>query len=285
MRTENGQGGRRDAVGTFLPPAGRHRYTNMEQHGYFKVNQRSLYATAYLPKGKAVTAAVLCEPFGEEKRCAYRMLVRLARQLCSRGVAVLRFDFSGTGDSSGVHEAASWNDWQEEARAAVAFLKGLAGVSDCTCLGFRAGAILAAGCANLCTKLVLCEPILTGAELFNDLERRQKIKDMMGKAPVAEGTLPPGARDFGGFVLSERLITEMQTAKLDAASIPETCRVLLLHVTGAKTYPRTWEGLVARSDARIIADKPFWGQVDYFESDAVNTPIADFLAPSTEETK
>ncbi len=257
----------------------------MEQHGYFKVHGRSIYATVYLPEGKAVTAAVMCEPFGEEKRCAYRMLVRLARQLCSRGVAVLRFDFSGTGDSEGSHEEASWNDWQVEARAAVSFLKGLSGVSHCACLGFRAGAILAAGCADLCSQLVLCEPILTGAELYNDLERRQKIKDMMGKAPVAEGTLPPGARDFGGFVLSERLIAEMQAATLDAAAIPDACCVLLLHVTGAKNYPRSWEALVARSEAQLIADKPFWGQVDYFESDSVITPIADFLAPSKEESK
>ena len=47
------------------------------------------------------TAVLLCNPFGEEASRAHRTYRVLATQLERAGFPVLRFDYSGTGDSLG----------------------------------------------------------------------------------------------------------------------------------------------------------------------------------------
>ena len=47
------------------------------------------------------TAVLLCNPFGEEASRSHRTFRVLATQLERTGFSVLRFDYSGTGDSLG----------------------------------------------------------------------------------------------------------------------------------------------------------------------------------------
>lgn len=254
----------------------------MQKQGFFTVSGRSIYGSMYLPEsGKADLAVVLCEPFGEEKRCAFRMLVRLGKKLAENGVACLRFDVSGTGDSCGDHSTAQWNNWSEETAAAVEFAKQMAGANHTAIFGFRAGAMLAAQAAATSAKLALIEPVLSGAELLNDLERRQKIKDMMNASNV---TPPPeGMKDFGGFAVSDAMAAQLKEASLLASckNLSQTS-ISLIRVSAAKTFPPAWKELVElaqnspNGNATIIADKPFWGQVDYFESDAIIDPLVEF---------
>ena len=63
----------------------------LEQSGFIDVSGRAIYGTHYLPADAPLRAALLlAEPSGEEKRCAFSMLVRLARPLPTRGGAGLR---------------------------------------------------------------------------------------------------------------------------------------------------------------------------------------------------
>jgi pimeloyl-ACP methyl ester carboxylesterase len=91
---------------------------------------------------------VLCRPFGYEAICAYRSFTLLAEGLAQDGFDVLRFDYQGTGDSSGgdsdPDRVAAWLD---SIRAAVGQLRYVSGVSRMTLLGVRLGALLAARAA------------------------------------------------------------------------------------------------------------------------------------------
>ena len=246
----------------------------METYGYFEVDGRAIHAGLYKPREKPRLAVLFCEPFGEEKRCSYRMMVRLARALAEQECAVLRFDLSGTGDSAGSHAEATWAHWQEEAAAAQSLVgEAGEGAPSCVC-GFRAGALLAANLHGV-TRLVLCEPIWSGEELVADWERRQKIKEAMGQG-APEGTTPEGLRDFGGLLVSDALAGQLRQVRIAPESLPDGGRTLLLRVTGAKSFPPAWQAYCARCDARLIADKPFWGQVEYFESTAVLEPVVEF---------
>ncbi|HOG49329.1 MAG TPA: hypothetical protein PKY10_01925 [Lentisphaeria bacterium] len=257
-----------------------------EQHGYLHLAGRSLHVGLCQPDHDHPDAVlVVCEPFGEEKRCAFRMFVRLAWQLADLSIATLRFDLSGTGDSSGDHAEATWQQWQEETIAALQAAPGLTGARQAVILGARAGALLAApAAASSKAPVILAEPILTGEDMVTDLERRQKIKDMMTGA-ASPDTEPPAEdaaeRDFGGFVVSDTLLQQARQADL-VASLPATAPIHVLRVSGAKKFPASWQPLLDRCQASsgtaaIIADKPFWGQLEYYESPLVNDAIANLL--------
>ncbi|HPY90205.1 MAG TPA: alpha/beta hydrolase [Lentisphaeria bacterium] len=257
-----------------------------EQHGYLHLAGRPLHVGLSLPDYDHPDAVlVVCEPFGEEKRCAFRMLVRLAWQLAALGMATLRFDLSGTGDSSGAHGEATWQQWQAETTAALQAAPGLTGARQAVILGARAGALLAApAAASGAAAVILAEPILTGEDMITDLERRQKIKDMMTGAASPDAEPPANnaaERDFGGFVVSNALLQQARQADL-VASLPAATPIHLLRVSGAKKFPASWQPLLDRCQASsgtaaIIADKPFWGQLEYYESPLVNDAIADLL--------
>lgn len=258
------------------------------EHGFFKVASQSLYCGLYMPERPAKLCAVMLEPFGEEKRCAYRMLVRLAWKLAEAGVAAFRFDLDGTGDSPGTHAEATWEHWQQETAEAVSVARKVSGAERCVLLGFRAGAMLASwgAASGLCCAVSLVEPVLSGAELLNDLERRQKIKDMT--MPVRRAALPEGVRDFGGFVVGREMASQLSKASLleDIKSI-EGVSMQVVRVSGGKTFPVSWGALIERArcggEVLIVVDKPFWGQVDYFESDAVIEPVVSFCVSHIEQ--
>ena len=73
----------------------------------------------YHPPSSALSrdvGVVLCNPLGHEAMCAHRTYRHLAERFAASGVAALRFDYHGTGDSSG--------DPEEPERVA-AWLKGI----------------------------------------------------------------------------------------------------------------------------------------------------------------
>ena len=263
------------------------------EHGFAKLCGRSIYTTLYMPDAPAKKAVVMCEPFADEKRCAFRMIVRLAEKLAEAGVAVMRFDVSGTGDSAASHADAEWENWCEETVAAVKLIKEGTGAEECRLMGFRSGAILAAYAASKvqCAAISLVEPILTGATLLKDLEMRQGIQSMMnakamtndGTAETVKDNLPEGFKEFAGFVVNPRMLEQLSKADLIAlcGELKDTA-IQLIRVSGGKNFPPNWKPLVDMAtasnggEATIIADKPFWGQVDYFESDAVSNPLIKF---------
>lgn len=266
-----------------------------EQHGYLHLAGRPLHAGLCLPDhDHPETVLVLCEPFGEEKRCAFRMFVRLAWQLAELGIATLRFDLSGTGDSGGDHAEATWQQWQDETAAALQAAPALSGARQTAILGARAGALLAAPAAasSSTAAVILLEPILTGDDMVADLERRQKIKELMTGA-ASPGPEPPAGmtaeHDFGGFAVSGALLQQARQVDL-TASLTTAAPVHVLRVSGAKKFPLSWQPLLDRSrassgSAAIIADKPFWGQLEYYESPLVNDAIADLLTGRHDHSK
>lgn len=70
----------------------------------------SLIGHLHTPTGDARDlCAVICPvPFGYENICSHRSLRVLADHLARVGIASLRFDFPGTGDSDGVHDLDAW---------------------------------------------------------------------------------------------------------------------------------------------------------------------------------
>lgn len=97
----------------------------MENATSFKNSKgQKLAGVLHLPENvKNAPAIILCHGFGGDKIGKYRLRVRIARELCRNGFAVLRFDFSGHGDSDGELEDISITQELDDLECAISFLK------------------------------------------------------------------------------------------------------------------------------------------------------------------
>ncbi len=112
---------------------------------WFGPDDRPLFGWLHAPRSQVVRGGVvLCQPLGIEAICTYFTYRLLAEELAARGLAVLRFDYDGTGDSSG-HETDPdrLDAWLDSVSAATDFLLD-AGVPGCALVGVRMGGLFAA---------------------------------------------------------------------------------------------------------------------------------------------
>ena len=139
---------------------------NTELPTWFGPESAPMFGVVHVPSGGHARAGiVICPPLGKEHVDTYRGLKLLAQSLCARGFAVLRFDYTGTGDSSVVQGTdTAVEDYRASIQEAVAFLRK-SGANRIGLVGLRAGALLAAATApSICgvTELVLWDPVADG---------------------------------------------------------------------------------------------------------------------------
>jgi alpha/beta superfamily hydrolase len=132
---------------------------------YFGSDDQRLYGVyeAALNSGATSQAAVLCNPVGNEYIHAHRTMRNLSSRLSKAGFHVLRFDYYGTGDSSGDSHEGSPRRWCEDINAAISELKEMTGAVRISLIGLRFGANLAAQVAartpGVIDSLALWEPL------------------------------------------------------------------------------------------------------------------------------
>ena len=142
--------------------------------------------------------------------------------------------------------------------------------------------------------MLLAEPVLSGQEILDELEKRQKIKDAIrggASTPSASELWELGQNaDFAGFQVNSQFAAQLRQGYLleSLQQCPVDCRLLLLRVSGARKFPPAWQPMLdlleihPGSQSQLIKDKPFWGQLEYYESDAVIDPLTEFLTAASE---
>jgi pimeloyl-ACP methyl ester carboxylesterase len=190
---------------------------------FFGTRQRKLFGL-YTPAcagGASARAAVLCAPWGQEYLRAHRSMRHLGDLLTRAHVHVLRFDYFGTGDSSGELEDAELGGWQSDIGLAIDELKDTTGVAQVGLVGLRLGATLAAAVASArpddIERLVLWDPVVDGREYVGELSR------------AASGTSETdGTLEVLGFPLTERMARELGATDLleVAPALPERTLVI-----------------------------------------------------------
>lgn len=145
------------------------------RHFFFGDSSEPLFGSYHLPSARhdRRRAVVLCSPFGEEAIRAHRLYRVLATQLSRSGFHVLRFDFRGTGDSSGDETSGRLGLWLGDLEAASREALDTAGLTSVAWVGLRLGATLAALGATAnpegLSQIVLWDPIVDGAAYLRDL--------------------------------------------------------------------------------------------------------------------
>lgn len=197
---------------------------------FLQAHDRDLLAAVHLsPRLHARSAAVLlCNPFGEEAARAHRAYRVLARKLEDAGYAAMRFDYAGTGDSSGDIADFGVDAWIEDIEAAADVLRRESGVSRIVLVGLRLGATLAALCAQRgrlrATHVVLWDPVVDGAAYLRELRsvHRAYMDAEFGRTKTASGDSEDGPdamlEEALGTPISARLHGEL--AGIDLANDP-----------------------------------------------------------------
>lgn len=141
--------------------------------GYLGQQTPDAFAIYHPPLGpqKACTV-VICNPLGHEAIRCHRALRCLAEQLAEAGYPTLRFDYQGTGDSTGADDDPNRVDaWLASLDTALRTMEGVSEPGRVCVVGVRMGATLAALAAahRTISYLVLWEPCVRGATYTREM--------------------------------------------------------------------------------------------------------------------
>jgi alpha-beta hydrolase superfamily lysophospholipase len=136
-------------------------------------------ADAGVPPRKA--AILMLPPWGFEDMCTRKFYRLIAEHLAGMGMASLRIDYPGTGDSAGGPED-DWTfaDWENAAIASAATLRALTGRQDIIVIGQGIGATIAqtagAGIGDV-SGIVLLAPVQSGRTYLRELSMWSRVVD------------------------------------------------------------------------------------------------------------
>ena len=214
---------------------------------YFDSGEHRLFGWYHrsTPADKKTFAVVVCKPFGYEAICAHRSIRAFSEAAAALGIPTLRFDYTGTGDSSEINPGADQLAiWVRDIRAAVREVQRLSGAQRVYLMGFRLGAllaILAAEQTEALAGLILIAPILDGRRLVREL-RTMRLAATIGRETANDS----GVMEVSGFLLSAATIGTLAGIDLKSPRILASCEVLV--IDGASMpVARAWSEELNRS--------------------------------------
>jgi len=141
---------------------------------YFNRGKERLFGVHYRPQinQQSLSHAVLiCHPLGHEYSRAYRNLQQFSLQLAQAGFEVLRFDYSGTGNSSGNSDAAQVEEYVSDIQGAAAYLQENSDCNKLSIISLRMGVPLAlsADIQGL-ENMIFWDPVVKGSHYIQLLQ-------------------------------------------------------------------------------------------------------------------
>lgn len=131
----------------------------------------------YEPHASASAVVVLCNALWEEGECSRRVLTGLADYLSRQGIAALRFDYAGTGESTGHDYEVSISDYQRDLATAFAWARNRFPSARLVAIALRSGGNLLASTdlTSQLDSLFLIYPIVDFRKHWRDLRIVTKI--------------------------------------------------------------------------------------------------------------
>lgn len=193
---------------------------------YLPCGEQSIFAWLHSLDGRPVRdhGVVIVPPIGFEQLHAHRSLRHLADEFARLNIPVLRFDWHGTGDSSGDDtDPERLRTWLANARAAVNWMKDEIGCAKVSVVGLRFGATLAALALDQIEieNLVLWAPVTNGRGSVREMH----VIDMMSEGHKS-GSEADGTIEAAGFRLTAE--TAAALSKTSLMQSKPVCRRVLI---------------------------------------------------------
>lgn len=213
------------------------------------------------------TGVVICNPFGPEYTSSHRALRQLGIRLARAGFHLLRFDYRGSGDSSGEGDQLDLETLKADVASAIEFLKDMAGLSKVSLVGLRLGAAVAALAAagrRDVERLVLWEPVVSGARYLEELwAMHAGWLDGRPWIPLRHAAGSDSVWEVVGYPLTPRIREGIASVALDQLSQRPARRVLLVaDATGDSARPleEALRGLGASVETATSPEASIWKQ-------------------------
>jgi hypothetical protein len=184
-----------------------------------RVGDGWIHASLILPPAPRASLLIV-PPFFHEWQRGYRLFALLADALSKEGIAVMRFDYRGCGDSSG--EDADFLPSQALADTSVA-LETLAAATQHrpVLMGVRAGGLIAEAVAGSSGHpFAFWQPVQTGIEYLKELRHMDRTqRNSRTRFPYLKTERPDDAGSLMGHRLHPDFDTELSVFRRSAAPL------------------------------------------------------------------
>jgi alpha-beta hydrolase superfamily lysophospholipase len=194
---------------------------------WFGPSDRPLCGWLHGPTGESARGGVLlAPPLGREAFGARHALDALGKALARLGFVVLRFDYDGTGDSSGhLNDPARDRAWVNSVVEGVGFLRSM-GLTSIDGVGMRLGSTLLAVAAAerdvRFASLVLWDPCESGRSYLRELIALEGLRR------ENYDVNPDGSVETSEFVFLIQAASEIRSLSLNVGSEPFAGRTLVI---------------------------------------------------------
>lgn len=227
-------------------------------------------AAAAAPRDLGV---VICNPFGYEAICAHRTLRHLAERTAMAGYPVLRFDYDGTGNSTGDDlEPDRVAAWISSIGHAIDTIRAQ-GATRVVLVGVRIGAALASHAAlrrDDVQSLIFIAPV-TGKAFVRELRALQLAMNQAGDASTQDAE---DIQESAGFCLTVQTRNDLSGLLFDGPSHAVDTSVLVLDRDDLPATSKVQTALEGRG--LNVTRRPFSGYVGMM-SDSHEVVVPDAM--------
>jgi hypothetical protein len=251
----------------------------MEHAGYCKVSGVYLYTVLHeVPDPLA--RVLLIGPFASERHNSYLPWVRWARYLAARGIEVLRYDYRGIGESTGVFDEMGFDHWIEDVALLADWLKSRSPEAPLVLHGLEVGALLAGNAfhSGIGNGLLLWSPPSNARQALRStllrwvgLEHLFKPReDVRPAAEYIRQLEQGGSVEVEGYQWSSRLWRDSLELNLPASMIDES--------TAVSAYDRPVRIVKLDKQAAPLVKGGFVGYDEAKDFSWLFAPNADWIA-------
>jgi alpha-beta hydrolase superfamily lysophospholipase len=226
----------------------------------------ALFGLFHATGGPARRAVLLCPPLGQDHIRCHRLYRQLANALAGEGIAALRFDYYGTGDSAGASADVDWERCVADIATAAAELRRRSGAHRVIAFGARLGGSLAMAAAEVAhfSGLVTWDPVLDGEVYVSRLDAMQLALRQDKQRFMRPRSASDVAEQWLGFATSERLRRQISKLRLAPATVP----MLVLDSIGGRPV-----GEAFNTTVKMLEPPAPWDDLDRLEAAILSHPL------------